>query len=77
MSIASGAVSDKLADLRNRRKQAIQALDFETAEDIDRQIKEAQEGVVADRITKIFEEILKDLTDYIAKYEKITREITE
>ena len=75
MSIASAIANEKIEELRNKRKQAIQALDFDAAEEYDIQIKEAQEQVIADRMTKIYEEILKELYDHILKYDKISKDI--
>ena len=77
MSIASAIANEKIEELRNKRKQAIQALDFDAAEEYDNQIREAQEQVVADRITKIYEEILKELYEHIIKYDRISKDIEE
>jgi hypothetical protein len=40
MSISSAIANDRPADLRNKKTLAIQALDFDGAEEFDRQIKE-------------------------------------
>ena len=77
MSISSAIANDKLTELRNKKKQAIQALDFDAAEEYDRQIHEANEQIIADRIAKINSEILKDLNDHINKYSNIRREIED
>lgn len=77
MSISSAIANDKLADLRNKRKLAIQALDFDQAEELDRQIRETNEQIIADRISRIYAEILKDLHDHIIKYHIINCDIDE
>lgn len=77
MSITSAIANDKLSELRHKKKVAIQSLDFDAAEEFDRQIKELDETIIQDRITKIKEEILKDLADHIDKYDRIRTEIVE
>ncbi|OHT11508.1 hypothetical protein TRFO_19053 [Tritrichomonas foetus] len=77
MSISSSIANDKLTELRNKKKLAIQALDFDAAEEYDRQIREQNEQIIADRIAKINSEIIKDLNEHITKYENIRNDINE
>lgn len=77
MSISSLIANDKLTELRNKKKLAIQALDFDAAEKYDEQIQEQNEQIISDRIEKIRSEISKDLLDHIQKYNKIRNEINE
>jgi hypothetical protein len=62
---------DLFADLQTKKKLAIQALDFDAAEDLDRQIAEHAEKLTADRIRLIFHETLKDVESHIHKYSSI------
>lgn len=75
MSISSTIANDKLADLRNKKKLAIQALDFDAAEKYDELIQQQNEQIVATRIDKIKSEVLDDLEKHISKYNKISDEI--
>jgi hypothetical protein len=77
MSISSAIARHRLADLRNKKKIAIQGLDFETAEAFDRQLREQNERITAARINRIYNEILKEVQDQIAKYDGIRFDITQ
>lgn len=77
MSISSLIANDKLTELRNKKKLAIQALDFDAAQKYDEQIQEQNEQIISDRIEKIRSEISKDLHDHIQKYNKIRNEIND
>lgn len=77
MSISSLIANDKLTELRNKKKLAIQALDFDAAQKYDEQIQEQNEQIISERIEKIKSEISKDLREHIQKYRKIRNEINE
>jgi hypothetical protein len=77
MSLSSAIANDKLTDLRNKRKLAIQALDFDAAEEYDRQIKAQNDQILADRINKIETEILRDLQDQLTKLGTLKFDISE
>jgi hypothetical protein len=77
MSIASAIANDKLAELRKKKTIAIQALNFDAAEEFDRQIKETNDQIVTDRIAKIETEILRDLHDQLDKLSLFHTDIDE
>jgi hypothetical protein len=74
LSISSAIASDRLARLRNQKKIAIQGLDFDAAEDFDRQLNTQNEQIAADRISN---DILKEVQDRIATYNGIRSNITD
>ena len=75
MSVASSVANDRLTDLRMKKKQAIQALNFDLAEEYDRQIAETNQVILNDRISKIGDDIIKELNEHYAKNEVVKREI--
>ena len=75
MSVASSVANDKLTELRMKKKQAIQALNFDLAEEYDKQIAETNQYILTDRINKINEDIIKELTEHYAKNETVKKEI--
>ena len=77
MSIAASIANDKLVDLRNKKKLAIQSLNFDAAEENDKQIQIQNELIISDRIEKINIEILKELQRHIKKYAKVYSDIDE
>jgi hypothetical protein len=77
MSMSFAIAGDRLAELRNKKKIAVQALDFDAAEEFDRQLKEENERLTSDHIDRIYSEILKDVQDQIAKYDEMRSDITQ
>jgi hypothetical protein len=77
MSISSTIASDRLAELRNKKKIAIHVLDFDTAEEFDRQLREQNEQITADLISRIYNDILKEVQDQIRKYNGIQSDIAQ
>ena len=75
MSVASSVANDKLTNLRMKKKQAIQALNFDLAEEYDRQIAETNQTIINDRIAKIGDDIIKELNEHYAKNEIVKKEI--
>ncbi|EAX93721.1 hypothetical protein TVAG_354600 [Trichomonas vaginalis G3] len=68
MSVASSVANDKLTDLRMKKKQAIQSLNFDAAEEYDRQIEETNQFILTDRVEKIHQEILNDIKKNYINY---------
>lgn len=75
MSVASSVANDKLTDLRMKKKQAIQALDFDAAEEIDKQIEETNKFILTDRIEKIHQEIINDVNKNYMNYMQAKNDI--
>lgn len=77
MSIASAIANDKLTSLRLRKKQAIQALDFDLAEELDKEIDDQNNLIISDQISKITDDILKATTQHYYRYIGTRREISD
>ena len=75
MTISSAMANEKLVELRNCKKAAIQALDFDAAEEYDRQIQEQFEQIRNNAIDKISKEIIKELTTLISRYLKLESDV--
>lgn len=77
MSISASIANDKLVELRNKKKKAIQSLDFDAAEENDRQIQMQNDLIISDRIDKINNETLKEIHRHVKKYDEINAGIDE
>ena len=77
MSISSAIASDKLSDLRLKKKIAIQSLDFDMAEQLDQEIENQNQEISNIRINKIKQEIMKEINELISKYLKNKKDINE
>lgn len=75
MSIASSVANDRLVDLRNRKKLAIQSLDFDTAEQLDEEIRKQNEMITTQRINHIHGEIMKELYEHLSKFKSMRDEM--
>lgn len=75
MAVSTAKADDFLSELKSKRKKAIEALDFDAAEDYDRQIRGRQGEVIDNRVSDIFNEIIRDVEAHILKYNAIENDI--
>ncbi|KAH0794371.1 hypothetical protein GPJ56_001664 [Histomonas meleagridis] len=75
MAISSSEVNERIEELRLHKKAAIQALDFDAAEEYDRQIQLQFQQIRNNEIEKIFKEITKELATVIARYLKLENDV--
>ena len=75
MSVSSSIANSILSNLRQRKKAAIQSLDFDTAKELDKEIQNQHELIITDKISKISVEIMKEVIEHVNKYKDIRAEI--